>query len=766
MTEFSHPPDWRWISGLAAVVVLVVGLSYTFARGRGGPIPRILGAILRLGAIAVLGVCLLDPHRVQKILHPHKARLAVLFDVSRSMATGDTPGGRLSAARDWTAKHVTRGLPEGVEIIPLTFSDTLRRPTNNTPLSATGSISAISGALASVLATPSDEPLSGVLLLSDGIETTSQLPDAIARQFRRKGIPIHTVAVGTTNEMRDVIIEQVQVRRSAANDAPTKVVLEVRSPGFKGSNLVLQIRRGKDTLATRGIRLNGSNQPVELEFTPRGTGFQVFDVVASPTPGEWLAANNQRKFGLEIIDPSLRVLYMEGTPQNASSPIPEWKYLKDALQSDKRIKVSVLYRQFGNNGQYLNTVDADPQTGERAWPVEHPTQGFPKSLAKLLDYDVVIHSDIRRESFSDQQLDAIAGLVEKHGGGFVMIGGNSAFGRGGYHKTVLDRIIPLAMEGAYDNEATPTQLRIAPNAWAHPLVNIGNTTADTRRIWTERFPTLYGYNRVERAKPGATVLGTGDDGVILLAVQEVGRGRTMAFTSDTTRSWGRDFETLWGEPIRRDRGFDEDNCDSRYYRSFWINAVRWLAAGKSGRTNQPVVLELSQGYGSPGDSVTATVRVRDNAEREISNAEVALFLSTGGLSNVVANARYDAASRAYRATIPMPTAGTHILSAVATTRSNRIGDDRQLLVSEVIDRELADLRARPDLMASIARASGGTAFNIATNPPANLGATLAQLPPPTEELRRTSLWDKLPWLLTALGLISGEWLLRRWRGLA
>jgi hypothetical protein len=37
---------------------------------------------------------------------------------------------------------------------------------------------------------------------------------------------------------------------------------------------------------------------------------------------------------------------------------------------------------------------------------------------------------------------------------------------------------------------------------------------------------------------------------------------------------------------------------------------------------------------------------------------------------------------------------------------------------------------------------------------------------PTEELRRTSLWDKLPWLLTALGLISAEWLLRRWRGLA
>jgi len=766
MTEFSHPPDWSWLSGLGAAAVLLISLSYAFARGRGGPVVRTVCAALRITAIAVLVVCLLDPQHVQRLLHPHKARIAIVMDASQSMATTDTAGGRLAAARAWTDKHILKDLPAGVEIVPLVFSDVLRRSTNNTPLNATGTVSAIAGALGSLLATPGDESLTGVVLLSDGIETTTQSPETVARQFRRRGIPVHTLATGTTNEMRDVVLEQLQVRRSAANDAPTRVTLDLRSPGFKGSNVTVQIRRGRDTLAVKTVRLNGSNQPVEIEFTPRGKGFHVFEVVASQQPGEWLAANNQRKFGLEIVDPALRVLYMEGTPQQSSSPVPEWKYLKDALQSDPNIKVRVLYRQLGNNGQYLNTVDSDPLTGERAYPVEHPTEGFPRTLEKLLQYDVVIHSDIRRESFNTNQLDAIARLVEQHGGGFVMIGGNSAFGRGGYHKTVLDRIIPLAMEGAFDNEASPVQLRVPANAWTHPLISIGATPADTRRIWTDKFPTLYGYNRVERAKPGATVLGTGDDGVILLAVQEPGRGRTMAFTSDTTRSWGRDFETLWGEPIRGGRVLSEDNCDSRYYRSFWVNAVRWLAAGKSGRTNQPVVLELSQGYGAPGDIVTATVRVRDAVQREVPTADVSLFLGTGGVSNLVAKARFDAASRTFTASIPMPSIGTHILTAVATVRSNRLGDDRQLLVSEVIDREMSDLRARPDVMAAIARASGGTAYHIGTNPPAHLGQAIAHLPPPTEELKRNPLCDKLPWLLTVLGLLSTEWLLRRWRGLA
>lgn len=104
----------------------------------------------------------------------------------------------------------------------------------------------------------------------------------------------------------------------------------------------------------------------------------MYEVSVSTTPGEWLASNNQRPFGLEVVDPTLRVVYMEGTPQNNQSPQPEWKYLKDALQSDPGIQVTTLYRQFGNNGQYLNTVDSDPETGERIYPVEHPTQGFPK----------------------------------------------------------------------------------------------------------------------------------------------------------------------------------------------------------------------------------------------------------------------------------------------------------------------------------------------------------------------------------------------------
>ena len=81
-----------------------------------------------------------------------------------------------------------------------------------------------------------------------------------------------------------------------------------------------------------------------MDFTPQMKGFQVYEVNVPGQPGEWLATNNRRAFGLEVVDPTMRVIYMEGTPQQPESTMPEWKYLKDALESDPNIKVKVLYR--------------------------------------------------------------------------------------------------------------------------------------------------------------------------------------------------------------------------------------------------------------------------------------------------------------------------------------------------------------------------------------------------------------------------------------
>jgi uncharacterized membrane protein len=766
MTQFTYVPEGRTMAVAAVAALLLLGASYWWARGRAGRPLRVFLTLVRAAVIALLVVALLDPQWVEKLRHQQKARLAVLLDTSKSMNTQDVPGGRLGAGRDWIQRHLLGRKPANLEVSALRFDQVLAPLPDLNAVSPTGSVTALVGALEQLLAAPAEDPLTGVLLVSDGIETSAKSTEAVARQFRRKGIPVHTVLTGTTNEMKDVLIENVQVKRAVPNESPTRVTLTLRSPGFAGQTASVQIRRDRDVLAAKSVALTGASQTVEIDFTPRQRGFQTYEVALAPLKDEWLAYNNRRRFGLEVTDPTIRVLYMEGTPQQNNSPQPEWKYLKDALQSDKDIKVTVLYRQLGNNGQFLNTVDADPDSGEKIYPVEHPTKGFPRTLAGLLEHDVVIHSDIRIASFTADQLANLAKLVEQYGGGFVMIGGNSAFGKGGYHQTILDRIIPVAMASSDDSETRPIRLKVPAAAFGHPLIAFNDDRTETRRIWGDKFPTLYGMNRVERAKPGATVLAQDEeDSNVLIAVQEVGKGRSMAFTSDTTRSWGRDFETTWGEPLTGGTRATEYNCDHRHYRQFWVNAVRWLAAGKASKTNQAVTLELARGYAAPGDVVPATIKVRNDLAQEVSTAEVVLQVGAAIGTNGLVRARFDNALRAYRAEVRVPADGSHIITAAAWQQGTKLGDDRQLLVAETTDRETEDLRARPDLLAALAKASGGEAFSV-NRAPENADALFANVPPSLVEYRRTPLWDKPWWLASVLGLLTLEWSLRRWRGLA
>lgn len=770
MIEFSHTPKVEWLiaGGVAAVVFLWA--SYYRAKGKPGGALKWLLVGLRMLSIAAVVLCLLDPQWVEMTKHEQKSRLAVLLDTSKSMSIADVGTSRLDGAKKWVNTKLEPLAPPGVTISTYAFDQTLTRLNGLKAASPTGSVTALADSLEGLLAVPHPDPLMGVILVSDGIDNTSKTPERVARMYRRKGIPIHTVVSGTTNEMQDVILENVQVKRAVPNEAPTRLALQLRSPGFRGKKITLQIRGSKKIVAAQQVTLNGGSQKVELEFTPREKGFQIYEAHVSSQDGEWLASNNRRHFGLEVVDPTIRVLYMEGTPQQSASPIPEWKYLKDALVSDPNIEVKVLYRQLGNDGQFLNTIDTDPETGEKIYPVEHPREGFPRTIAGLLDYDVVIHSDIKKESFSPDQLQNMARLVEEHGGGFVMIGGNSAFGKGGYHRTILDRIIPVAMSQQNDSQASPFKLAVARGALQHPLMAIGTTPEETEMIWTRKFPFLHGFNRVDRAKPGATVLaenpayrspyGSG----VLLAVQEIGKGRSMAFTSDTTRSWGKDFETIWGEPKRPGAALSERNCDRRYYQHFWVNAVRWLANGKMGRTNNPVTVELAQSYCRPDEPVTARVKVRDSAMKEISNAEV--VLTVGHQTNHTVRARYDSSTRSYVADIRSAQDGNFVVNAVAKRGGVAMGDDRQLLVVERADLEMLDLRARPDFMASLAKDSHGESFSLGDAASATPAYIFAKAPLPKIEYLRAPVWDKAIWMSLILGLIAMEWTIRRVRGLA
>ena len=211
---------------------------------------------------------------------------------------------------------------------------------------------------------------------------------------------------------------------------PIRVTL--RSRGYDGQRTELKIRSAAnpqaDPLATLPVILTGGEQAHDLVVeSDRAKGPLM--VEASLLPHEAIAANNSVPFEITRREPSLRVIYMEG-----SNP-PEYSYLQNALEEDPNIKCV--------------SMSVDNQYVQR--PVLHridePGRGFPTTREELLSYDVVICSDVAQMAFTPQQLEWTVELVSKRGGGFVMIGGHTSFGSGGWDQTIWDGLIPVDMNG-------------------------------------------------------------------------------------------------------------------------------------------------------------------------------------------------------------------------------------------------------------------------------------------------------------------------------
>ena len=74
-----------------------------------------------------------------------------------------------------------------------------------------------------------------------------------------------------------------------------------------------------------------------------------------------------------------------------------------------------------------------------------PPSEMPTELVELQRSDVLILSNVSAEALSTEQLQSIENYVGNLGHGLVVIGGERAYGPGGYTDTVLERVLPVEM---------------------------------------------------------------------------------------------------------------------------------------------------------------------------------------------------------------------------------------------------------------------------------------------------------------------------------
>lgn len=106
---------------------------------------------------------------------------------------------------------------------------------------------------------------------------------------------------------------------------------------------------------------------------------------------------------------------------------------------------SVLY-VYGESGESKNVTSA---LAVQDYDVTVTSStNLPESFSRLVQYDAVIFDNVPAYDLSYSRMEEIESYVKNTGGGFIMFGGDSSFGVGGYYRTPIERLLPVDMDAS------------------------------------------------------------------------------------------------------------------------------------------------------------------------------------------------------------------------------------------------------------------------------------------------------------------------------
>lgn len=269
-----------------------------------------------------------------------------------------------------------------------------------------------------------------------------------------------------------------------------------------------------------------------------------------------------------------------------------------------------------------------------------------------------------------------------------------------------------------------------------------------------------------------------------------GRGRTMVMAMPITSPWANDFLTKWGQG------------DSRHYGKFWRNAIYWLTESSSiGRRR--LIVNADKKFYRPGEKITLTASAFDEAANQTGSYKITSMIEPqASLNDLDSNyspirwpdgkpreggetgpfiawgeefdlPRSDSAGGKPAFSLELPIAdaltvgsASQSLRVELTAMEEFTQVDSTSLDIQILHDPFEQQNPFPnhDLLASIAKHSGGQVINDSQQ----LAEVLRSVPMKVGSpiMKKTPLWSTW-WLWTwLLGLLTAEWIWRRFVGLA
>ena len=728
-------------AAIAVAAIAITFLTYRAASGKGALRHRIVLAAIRTATILVVLLCLFRPVLVMKAAVPQQNFLGILIDDSRSMQIADTNGEPrgVFARNQFTAPDAALldTLSDRFVLRTFRFSSSATRLAGPNDLSFTGAQTKLGPALDDARQELAGLPLAGLVVVSDGADTTdAELTEALLA-LKAASVPVFTVGVGEETLKHDIQIDRVSTPRTALKGTSLMIDVVVTQTGYAGESVMLDVENDGRIVGSQEVKLPIDGEPaaVRVRFTASDAGPRVFRFRIAPRPGELVTQNNQREALIDIRDHTERILYFEGEPRY------EMPFIARAVAEDKNLQLITLQRTADNKYMRLRVDGPDELIA-----------GFPKTREELFAYRGIILGSIEAGAFTGDQLRMMAEFVERRGGGLLMLGGERAFSEGGYAGTPVADALPLVLERLARSLENPpiSRLKIRPTraGEGHALAQIAANEEASLKRWND-LPALITVNTPRTVKPGATVLLTGTDGrktVPVLTYQRYGRGKTIAFTAKDSWQW------QMHHTIR---------LEDMTHENFWRQLLRWLVDG----VPDAVEVHTDAERVEAGEQVTVFAEVVDKAFVELNDAKVVATVHTPSGRTVDVPLQWTGERNGqYRGAFVADQQGAYWAAVDAAREGGKIGTGTAHTRAAPGDAEYFDPVMHAARLKRIADDTGGRFYTAATvnAMPEDLKYTGRGV----TTVEERDLWHMPIILLLLVLLVTGEWAYRRRVGLA
>ncbi|HYT68462.1 MAG TPA: glutamine amidotransferase [Vicinamibacterales bacterium] len=733
------PPAGAPIAAVVVVAALAIAfISYRLLRSRVQWRERALLGALRVAALGIILFCIFRPVLVVKAAVAQQNVVGILIDDSRSMqlpASNAQGGSRADLIRSTFANPdsaVMKALSDRFLIRTFRFSSSTARVSAPADLTFGGTQTRLANAIESARQELAGLPVSGLVLVSDGADTTdATVADALLAS-KAEALPVFTVGVGQETLSHDIQVGRVSTPRTALKGTSLLVDAVLTQTGYAGQTVTLDVEDEGRIVGSQPVRLPAGGDPVSVRvrFTATEAGPRVFRLKVAPQPGEVVTQNNQRDVQIDIRDRRERILYYEGEPRF------EMKFARQAIKDDPNLQLVTLQRTAENKHLRL---DIDAAGVELA-------AGFPKTREELFAYRGLVLGSIEASAFTADQLKMIAEFVDVRGGGLLLLGGQRAFAEGGYAGTAVADVMPVVLGRS---GAVLSQLKVHPTraGEAHAVTQLGDTDQASAERW-RTLPQLTTVNVIEAIKPGATTLLAASDDRrrerIVLAYERYGRGKSIAFPVQDSWHWQMDAS------IR---------VDDQTHENFWRQLLRWLVDG----VPDPVETRSLTDRVEPGQPVILTADVVDPRFVELNDATVVAHVTSPSGRKVDVPLQWTGERNGqYRATFETSEAGFYEAKLDATRAGQAVGSAVTHVRAVPDDAEYFDAAMHAPLLKRIAQDTGGRFY------PADSVSTLADdlkySGRGVTAVEERELWHMPALLMSLVLVVCAEWGLRRyWR---